>query len=167
MRLCGRREKFKRCVWSPKLDARTAQPFISPVTLSMVYGSRFSLVLHDTDNELDFSFGCGSAPGAQSHLSGSLHQLTTRSLRRRLVDGIYPAEASEGIVQANLAKLTYYAVTTPRKLPRIGKRLEKRVRKVRACCSCRWDELAHSAHRMRPRFGSALSRSRAPQSASW
>lgn len=46
---------------------------------------------------------------------------------RRLVDGIYPAIPEHGVVKANMQKLTYYAISHPEKLDRIGDYLANRL----------------------------------------
>ena len=43
-----------------------------------------------------------------------------RARYKRLVDNIFPAEESEGLVNANMQKLIYYAATSPEKWDRIG-----------------------------------------------
>ena len=44
-----------------------------------------------------------------------------------MVDNIYPEEAEEGLVKANMEKLVYYAATSPEKLDRIGEYLAYRI----------------------------------------
>ncbi|VDM46756.1 unnamed protein product [Toxocara canis] len=39
---------------------------------------------------------------------------------RRLVDAIYPRSLTEGLIHANMQKLTFYAISQPEKLDRIG-----------------------------------------------
>ena len=43
------------------------------------------------------------------------------------MDGIYPANPEDGLVKNKMETLTYYAVTSPEKLDRIGEYLEHRV----------------------------------------
>ncbi|XP_067928396.1 protein EFR3 homolog B-like isoform X2 [Watersipora subatra] len=44
-----------------------------------------------------------------------------------LVDSVYPTNPQDGIVKANMPKLTYYALSQPQKLDRIGEYLSKRL----------------------------------------
>ena len=44
-----------------------------------------------------------------------------------MVDNIYPDYAEDGLVNANMAKLNYYASTSPEKLDRIGEYLAYRI----------------------------------------
>lgn len=46
---------------------------------------------------------------------------------RRLVDHIYPADPSEGLVTNDMQKLTFYAISHPEKLDRIGEYLAYRL----------------------------------------
>ena len=46
---------------------------------------------------------------------------------KRMVDNIYPDYAEDGLVNANMAKLNYYASTSPEKLDRIGEYLAYRI----------------------------------------
>ncbi|EJW87607.1 hypothetical protein WUBG_01484 [Wuchereria bancrofti] len=39
---------------------------------------------------------------------------------RRLVDAIYPSSLTEGLINSNMQKLTFYAISRPEKLDRIG-----------------------------------------------
>uniref|UniRef100_A0A914RRY5 Uncharacterized protein n=1 Tax=Parascaris equorum TaxID=6256 RepID=A0A914RRY5_PAREQ len=39
---------------------------------------------------------------------------------RRLVDAIYPRSLTEGLIHTNMQKLTFYAISQPEKLDRIG-----------------------------------------------
>ncbi|KJE94524.1 hypothetical protein, variant [Capsaspora owczarzaki ATCC 30864] len=48
---------------------------------------------------------------------------------QRLVDGVFPLDPSDGIVSLNMTKLTFFALQTPGKLPQVGKRLAKRLRR--------------------------------------
>jgi len=46
---------------------------------------------------------------------------------KRLVDSIYPAIATEGLVKSNMDKLTFFAMKSPDKLDRIGEYLAQRL----------------------------------------
>nr|CAB3241351.1 protein EFR3 homolog B-like [Phallusia mammillata] len=46
---------------------------------------------------------------------------------KRLVDNIFPSVQSEGLVRSEMEKLTYYAVSAPEKLDRIGDYLARRL----------------------------------------
>ncbi|KAG8198928.1 hypothetical protein JTE90_015136 [Oedothorax gibbosus] len=46
---------------------------------------------------------------------------------RRLVDNIYPSDPQDGLVKSNMEKLTFYAVSSPEKLDRIGEYLAYKV----------------------------------------
>lgn len=46
---------------------------------------------------------------------------------KRLVDNIFPSSLEEGLVRSEMEKLTYYAVSAPEKLDRIGVYLAKRL----------------------------------------
>ncbi|CAD6197245.1 unnamed protein product [Caenorhabditis auriculariae] len=46
---------------------------------------------------------------------------------RRLVDSIYPRAVTEGLISANMQKLTFYAISHPEKLERIGEYLVMRL----------------------------------------
>ncbi|XP_067835861.1 protein EFR3 homolog A isoform X2 [Heptranchias perlo] len=46
---------------------------------------------------------------------------------KRLVDNIFPEDPKDGLVKANMEKLTFYAVSAPDKLDRIGKYLAERL----------------------------------------
>ena len=48
---------------------------------------------------------------------------------KSLVDGIFPANAADGLVKGNMDKLTYYAMRSPEKLDRIGAYLDVRFQK--------------------------------------
>ena len=43
-----------------------------------------------------------------------------RARYKRLVDNIFPADEADGLVNANMQKLIYYAATSPEKWDRIG-----------------------------------------------
>lgn len=45
----------------------------------------------------------------------------------RLVDSIYPAYPEDGLVKSNMEKLTFYAISHPEKLDRIGEHLAARL----------------------------------------
>ena len=57
---------------------------------------------------------------------------------KSLVDGIFPANAADGLVKGNMDKLTYYAMRSPEKLDRIGAYLDVRFQKVRASRVKEW-----------------------------
>lgn len=42
---------------------------------------------------------------------------------KRLVDNIFPALPQDGLVKSNMEKLTYYSLSSPEKLDRIGEYL--------------------------------------------
>lgn len=42
---------------------------------------------------------------------------------KRLVDNIFPVSPQDGLVKANMEKLTYYSLSSPEKLDRIGEYL--------------------------------------------
>ncbi|XP_071276949.1 protein EFR3 homolog B-like isoform X2 [Agelaius tricolor] len=46
---------------------------------------------------------------------------------KRLVDNIYPEDPEEGLVKSNMEKLTFYALSAPEKLDRIGAYLSERL----------------------------------------
>ncbi|XP_073529951.1 protein EFR3 homolog B isoform X2 [Phyllobates terribilis] len=46
---------------------------------------------------------------------------------KRLVDNIFPEESEDGLVKANMEKLTFYALSAPEKLDRIGAYLSERL----------------------------------------
>ncbi|XP_059504778.1 protein EFR3 homolog B-like isoform X9 [Stegostoma tigrinum] len=46
---------------------------------------------------------------------------------KRLVDNIFPEDAEDGLVKANMEKLTFYALSAPEKLDRIGAYLAERL----------------------------------------
>ncbi|XP_058299625.1 protein EFR3 homolog A isoform X4 [Hylobates moloch] len=46
---------------------------------------------------------------------------------KRLVDNIFPEDAKDGLVKADMEKLTFYAVSAPEKLDRIGSYLAERL----------------------------------------
>ncbi|KAM4601829.1 LOW QUALITY PROTEIN: protein EFR3 homolog B-like [Polymixia lowei] len=46
---------------------------------------------------------------------------------KRLVDNIFPEDPEEGLVRANMEKLTFYALSAPEKLDRIGAYLSERL----------------------------------------
>ncbi|XP_071117985.1 protein EFR3 homolog B-like isoform X1 [Haliotis cracherodii] len=46
---------------------------------------------------------------------------------KRLVDNIFPANPEDGLVKNNMAQLTFYAVSSPDKLDKIGQYLEQRL----------------------------------------
>lgn len=46
---------------------------------------------------------------------------------KRLVDNIFPANPEDGLVRNNMEKLTFYALSSPEKLDRIGEYLALRV----------------------------------------
>ena len=43
-----------------------------------------------------------------------------RTRYKRLVDNVFPPDASHGLVKSNMEKLTFYALSAPEKLDRIG-----------------------------------------------
>ena len=43
-----------------------------------------------------------------------------RSRYKRLVDNVFPSDPSQGLVKSNMEKLTFYALSAPEKLDRIG-----------------------------------------------
>lgn len=45
---------------------------------------------------------------------------------KRLVDNIFPVSPEEGLVKANMEKLTFYSLSSPEKLDRIGEYLYQR-----------------------------------------
>ncbi|KAL7987164.1 hypothetical protein Chor_006083, partial [Crotalus horridus] len=50
---------------------------------------------------------------------------------KRLVDNIFPEDPEDGLVKTNMEKLTFYALSAPEKLDRIGAYLsEKLIRDV-------------------------------------
>uniref|UniRef100_A0A915PVY7 SGTA homodimerisation domain-containing protein n=1 Tax=Setaria digitata TaxID=48799 RepID=A0A915PVY7_9BILA len=46
---------------------------------------------------------------------------------RRLVDAIYPSSLTEGLINSNMQKLTFYAISRPEKLDRIGEYIVSRL----------------------------------------
>ncbi|CAI5441733.1 unnamed protein product [Caenorhabditis angaria] len=46
---------------------------------------------------------------------------------RRLVDSIYPRAVTDGLIHSNMQKLTFYAISHPEKLERIGEYLVMRM----------------------------------------
>ncbi|XP_044146875.1 protein EFR3 homolog B [Bufo gargarizans] len=46
---------------------------------------------------------------------------------KRLVDNIFPEDSEDGLVKANMEKLTFYALSAPEKLDRIGAYLSERL----------------------------------------
>ncbi|KAJ8410215.1 hypothetical protein AAFF_G00201960 [Aldrovandia affinis] len=46
---------------------------------------------------------------------------------KRLVDNIFPEDPEDGLVKANMEKLTFYALSAPEKLDRIGAYLSERL----------------------------------------
>ena len=50
-----------------------------------------------------------------------------RARYKRLVDNIFPDYADDGLVNANMQKLIYYAATSPEKWDRIGEYLAYRI----------------------------------------
>ena len=50
-----------------------------------------------------------------------------RARYKRLVDNIFPDYAEDGLVNANMQKLIYYAATSPEKWDRIGEYLAYRI----------------------------------------
>ncbi|XP_030054541.1 protein EFR3 homolog B isoform X2 [Microcaecilia unicolor] len=46
---------------------------------------------------------------------------------KRLVDNIFPVDSEDGLVKANMEKLTFYALSAPEKLDRIGAYLSERL----------------------------------------
>ncbi|KAH0617436.1 hypothetical protein JD844_015635 [Phrynosoma platyrhinos] len=46
---------------------------------------------------------------------------------KRLVDNIFPEDPKDGLVKADMEKLTFYAVSAPEKLDRIGAYLAERL----------------------------------------
>lgn len=48
---------------------------------------------------------------------------------KRLVDSVYPVNADEGLVKANMEKLVFYSVSSPEKIDRIGEYIYKRALK--------------------------------------
>lgn len=46
---------------------------------------------------------------------------------KRLVDNIFPEDPKDGLVKADMEKLTFYAVSAPEKLDRIGSYLAERL----------------------------------------
>ncbi|XP_066918640.1 protein EFR3 homolog B-like [Clytia hemisphaerica] len=55
---------------------------------------------------------------ATSSVCGCFGNLRTRY--KRLVDNVFPSDPSQGLVKANMEKLTFYALQAPEKLDRIG-----------------------------------------------
>ncbi|VDO63388.1 unnamed protein product [Onchocerca flexuosa] len=46
---------------------------------------------------------------------------------RRLVDAIYPSSLTEGLINSNMQKLTFYAISRPEKLDKIGEYIVSRL----------------------------------------
>lgn len=46
---------------------------------------------------------------------------------KRLVDNIFPSNPQDGLVKSNMEKLTFYALSSPEKLDRIGEYLAQKV----------------------------------------
>jgi hypothetical protein len=46
---------------------------------------------------------------------------------KRLVDSIFPTNLQDGLVKSNMEKLTFYALSSPEKLDRIGDYLAKKL----------------------------------------
>ena len=55
---------------------------------------------------------------------------------KRHVDSIFPVDPKDGLVKGEMQKLTYYALTNPRKLDRIGNYLAEYLRYWRKNISC-------------------------------
>uniref|UniRef100_A0A6Q2YZB3 EFR3 homolog B n=1 Tax=Esox lucius TaxID=8010 RepID=A0A6Q2YZB3_ESOLU len=65
-----------------------------------------------TDTEIKWVCGCCGA---------------LRPRYKRLVDNIFPEDPEDGLVKANMEKLTFYALSAPEKLDRIGAYLSERL----------------------------------------
>lgn len=48
---------------------------------------------------------------------------------KRLVDNVFPVNADDGLVKSNMEKLTFYSVSSPEKLDRIGEYLYQKASK--------------------------------------
>lgn len=48
---------------------------------------------------------------------------------KRLVDNVFPVNAEDGLVKSNMEKLTFYSVSSPEKLDRIGEYLYQKATK--------------------------------------
>uniref|UniRef100_A0A673I465 Protein EFR3 homolog B n=1 Tax=Sinocyclocheilus rhinocerous TaxID=307959 RepID=A0A673I465_9TELE len=70
-----------------------------------------------TTSSLDFSLSAG--------VCGCCGALRPRY--KRLVDNIFPEDPEDGLVKANMEKLTFYALSAPEKLDRIGAYLSERL----------------------------------------
>uniref|UniRef100_A0A671N4A5 Protein EFR3 homolog B-like n=1 Tax=Sinocyclocheilus anshuiensis TaxID=1608454 RepID=A0A671N4A5_9TELE len=70
-----------------------------------------------TTSPLDFSLSAG--------VCGCCGALRPRY--KRLVDNIFPEDPEDGLVKANMEKLTFYALSAPEKLDRIGAYLSERL----------------------------------------
>uniref|UniRef100_A0A4W5NH33 EFR3 homolog B n=1 Tax=Hucho hucho TaxID=62062 RepID=A0A4W5NH33_9TELE len=56
---------------------------------------------------------------------------------KRLVDNIFPEDPEDGLVKANMEKLTFYALSAPEKLDRIGAYLSERLSRDVTFVNCR------------------------------
>ncbi|KAL4630471.1 hypothetical protein GN956_G15827 [Arapaima gigas] len=70
--------------------------------------------------------------GATSFASSSMYGVcgccgALRPRYKRLVDNIFPEDPEDGLVKANMEKLTFYALSAPEKLDRIGAYLSERL----------------------------------------
>lgn len=48
---------------------------------------------------------------------------------KRLVDNVFPVNADDGLVKSNMEKLTFYSVSSPEKIDRIGEYLYQKATK--------------------------------------
>ncbi|XP_067135174.1 protein EFR3 homolog B isoform X2 [Centruroides vittatus] len=85
--------------------------FLSPSFQCCAHRGWFGSILKQCDAP-DCCCGCCSA---------------LRPRYRRLVDNIFPANPQDGLVRSNMEKLTFYALSSPEKLDRIGEYLAWRV----------------------------------------
>uniref|UniRef100_A0A4W5NJV7 EFR3 homolog B n=1 Tax=Hucho hucho TaxID=62062 RepID=A0A4W5NJV7_9TELE len=74
-------------------------------------------------------------PAAESRVCGCCGALRPRY--KRLVDNIFPEDPEDGLVKANMEKLTFYALSAPEKLDRIGAYLSERLSRDVTFVNCR------------------------------
>ncbi|XP_068136181.1 protein EFR3 homolog B isoform X1 [Hyperolius riggenbachi] len=71
------------------------------------------------------SVECSSTDNSKAGVCGCCGALRPRY--KRLVDNIFPEDSEDGLVKANMEKLTFYALSAPEKLDRIGAYLSERL----------------------------------------
>ncbi|XP_050184129.1 protein EFR3 homolog B-like isoform X3 [Myiozetetes cayanensis] len=89
---------------------------------------------HSHGNSLPVFQGCVAVVGCHSHGILSLFSRCVcgccgalRPRYKRLVDNIFPEDPEDGLVKTNMEKLTFYALSAPEKLDRIGAYLSERL----------------------------------------